>query len=146
MPKKFKSLRSFTLEVRNFNNIKFEQLGNKKNRSLDNSGKVIANSIRNVLGGDFIKRESTMKQIPFVLLLAFLALIYIGNSYFAEKNIRKIEKMQRELKELRYEYISIKSARMHATRQSEIAKQIKSKGIKESTVPPSKIVVMASNN
>jgi hypothetical protein len=110
-----------------------------KNKGFGKSGKVVANSIRNVLGGDFIKNESTLRQIPFLLMLAFLALIYIGNSYFAEKNIRKIEKMQRELKELRYEYISVKSEMMHATRQSEIAKQLKSKGIKESTVPPGKI-------
>ena len=113
----------------------------KKNKSLDKTGRMIANSIRNVLGGDFIKKERTLRQIPFLLLLAFLALIYIGNSYFAEKNIRKIEKMQRELKELRYEYISVKSEMMHASRQSEIAKQLSSKGIKESTVPPGKIVV-----
>lgn len=113
----------------------------EKNKKLDKTGRVISNSIRNVLGGDFIKKESTLKQIPFLLLLAFLALIYIGNSYFAEKNIRKIEKMQRELKELRYEYISVKSEMMHASRQSEIAKQLSSKGIKESTVPPGKIVV-----
>ena len=110
------------------------------NKTLEKTGRMIANSVRNVLGGDFIKKESTLKQIPFLLLLAFLALIYIGNSYFAEKNIRKIEKMQHELKELRYEYISVKSEMMHASRQSEIAKQLSSKGIKESTVPPGKIV------
>jgi len=113
----------------------------KNKKGLGKSGKVVANSIRNVLGGDFIKNEKTLRQIPFLLMLAFLALIYIGNSYFAEKNIRKIEKMQRELKELRYEYISVKSEMMHATRQSEIAKQLSSKGIKESTVPPGKIAV-----
>ncbi len=110
---------------------------NKK--GLQKIGNSVAIFMRDIIGGDIFKREGTIKQIPFALLLAFLALIYIGNSYFAEKKIRKIEKMQRELKELRYEYISTKSEVMHATRQSELAKQLASKGIKESMVPPGKI-------
>ncbi|MCD4747174.1 MAG: hypothetical protein K8R58_12830 [Bacteroidales bacterium] len=93
------------------------------------------------LGGDFLKKENTLKFLPFILYLALLVIIYIGNSYYAEKNIREIEKIQKELKELRYEYISTKSELMHRSKQSQIAKSLKLTGIKESTVPPKKIFI-----
>ena len=103
------------------------------------SGK--ANSFRSILGGAFLTREATAKHLPFLLFLAFLAVIYIGNSYYAEKNIRRIERLQHELKEYRYEYIFTRSKLMQNTRQSKVAEKLKDKGIKESTVPPNKIYV-----
>ena len=100
-----------------------------------------ARSAQNILGGAFLTRESTAKHLPFLLFLAFVAIIYIGNSYYAEKNIRKIERLQKQLKEMRYEYITNKSHVMHSSRQSQVATSLKDKGIKESTVPPNKIFV-----
>lgn len=100
-----------------------------------------ARSAQNILGGTFLTRESTAKHLPFLLFLAFIAIIYIGNSYYAEKSIRKIEKLQKQLKEMRYEYISHKSDVNYKSRQSEVANSLKNKGIKESTVPPTKIFV-----
>jgi len=113
----------------------------KENRRNKRKSKEAANSFRNILGGGFLTRETTAKQLPFLLFIAFLAVIYIGNSYYAEKNIRRIEKLQKELKELRYEHIHTKSKLMQNTRQSKVAYNLKYKGIKESTVPPNKIVV-----
>ena len=83
--------------------------------------------------------KKLLKNLPFVLYLAFLAIVYIGNSFYAEKNIRNIEKLQRELKELRYEHIFIKSKVMSESRQSAVAKNLEGLGIKESRVPPKKI-------
>ena len=100
-----------------------------------------ARSAQNILGGTFLTRESTAKHLPFLLFLAFIAILYIGNSYYAEKNIRKIERLQKQLKEMRYEYISLKSDVNYRSRQSEVANSLKNKGIKESTVPPTKIFV-----
>lgn len=98
-----------------------------------------AGSIQSILGGSFLTKEKTAKHLPFLLFLAFLAIIYIGNSYYAEKKIRRIEKLQKELKELRYEHISTKSQLMQNSRQSKVSRSLANKGIKESTVPPGKI-------
>lgn len=100
-----------------------------------------ARSAQNILGGTFLTKEYTAKHLPFLLFLAFVAIIYIGNSYYAEKNIRKIERLQKQLKEMRYEYVTNKSQVMHSSRQSQVANSLKKKGIKESTVPPNKIFV-----
>jgi hypothetical protein len=111
----------------------------------ENKGRKIrttsARSLQSILGGGFLTREDTSRHFPFLLFLAFIGLVYIGNSYYAEKNIRKIERLQREVKELRYEHIYVKSLRVSKSRQSEIARDLSGKGIKESTVPPQKIVV-----
>jgi hypothetical protein len=107
-----------------------------KNKKL----KINLGSFRNILGGTFLTNDKTNKNLPFLLFLAFLGIIYIGNSFYAEKNIRKVERMQKELRELRYKHISTKAKLMQGSRQSKVAVALENKGIKESTVPPKKII------
>jgi hypothetical protein len=97
--------------------------------------------LRNILGGDFMARKKILQHLPFLLFLALIGIIYIGNSYFAEKNIRKIEKLQKDLKELRYEHITMKSNLMISSRQSKVASRLDESGIKISTTPPRKIFI-----
>lgn len=96
-------------------------------------------SVSHILGGSFLAHVSTIKHLGFLLFISGLAVFYIGNSYYAEKKIRKIEKLQKEIKELRSEYVTLKSARMQNSRQSAIARNLSSKGIKESMKPPVKL-------
>ncbi len=110
----------------------------EKDTKNNRSGKT-AQSLQSILGGGFLARKKTMENMPFLLFLAFLAIIYIGNSYYAEKNIRRIEKLQKELKELRYEHIYTKSKLMSKSRQSEVAESLSDRGVKESRTPPGKI-------
>jgi len=105
-----------------------------------NRTRKTARSLQSILGGGFLANKRTAKNMPFLLFLAFLAVIYIGNSYYAEKKIRKIERLQKDLKELRYEYVYTRSQLMSKSRQSEIAKTLSYEGIKESRTPPKKIV------
>lgn len=95
--------------------------------------------IKNLLGGSFLAKDSSIRFLPFLLFLTFLGLIYISNIYYAEENIRKIDDLKNELKELRYEYISTHTKLMHISKQSELAKRLEVLGLKESTTPPYKI-------
>lgn len=101
----------------------------------------IHKSFRHVLDGSILTKRGVQRFLPFGLYLSLLALIYIGHNYLAEKTIRDIEKVKHELKELRSEHISLKSELMFSSKQSEIAKRLNQFGIKESTIPPYKIVV-----
>ena len=98
-------------------------------------------SLQSILGGSFLARNKALKMLPFLLFLTLLALIYISNIYIAEKKNRKIEEINNELKELRYEYITTKSDLMYLSKQSQLAKKLAPTGIKESRVPPEKIVI-----
>jgi hypothetical protein len=79
--------------------------------------------------------------MPFAFFLTILSLIYIANSYYAERTIREIDSLSKELKELRSEYISGKSELMYSSKQSNVAEKSEEFGIKESLVPPKKIKV-----
>ena len=80
-------------------------------------------------------------MMPFMFFLTVLSLVYIANSYYAEKTVRDIDKISKELKELRSEYISVKSDLMYSSKQSNVANKAEEVGVKESLIPPNKIVV-----
>lgn len=105
------------------------------------SNKKIERSLINILGGTFLSRESAFKWLPFIFFLAFLAVLYITNIYISEKKKRKIEDVHSEIKELRYEAISTKSKLMYLSNPSQVAKKLAEKGIKESRVPPKKLII-----
>ena len=101
----------------------------------------ILKGIHSVIDGTFLTRESVIKSLPFIFYIAFLAVLYIGNAFYAEKKIMQIEKIKKELKELRSESISVKSKLMYLSKQSEVIKRISPNGVKESLIPPYKIFV-----
>jgi hypothetical protein len=77
-----------------------------------------------------------VKNIPFFLFLSVLAVIYIYNGHYADKTVRNISKVSTELKELQYEYKTLKSEVMFRSKQSELAKAVAPLGLKELVVPP----------
>ena len=105
--------------------------------------KVVVRSVVDVINGNFLTNKTSLKQAPFVFFLTVVALFYIANSYYAERKIRQISKINNELKELRSEYITSKSKLMFVSKQSEVAKTAEEMGlpIKESTTPPGKIII-----
>lgn len=96
---------------------------------------------KNYLGGDVFTKDSVVKQLPFVLYVVFLLMIYISNTYIAEDMKLDIIKSTKILEEKRVEYISIKSEITTRTKQSELSKKLGVKGIKETIEPVKKIVV-----
>jgi hypothetical protein len=76
-----------------------------------------------------------IKNIPFFLFLAVLAVIYIYNGHYADKIVRNISRTNNELKELQYEYKTLKSEVMFRSKQSELAKAVEPFGLKELTTP-----------
>lgn len=86
-------------------------------------------------------RDRVVKMMPYLFFLFFLALVYIGNSYYAEKTVREIDQTSREIKELHSEFITTKSELMRKSKLTEVAKSIRHTGVKESTVAPAKIIV-----
>ncbi|MCO5234691.1 MAG: FtsL-like putative cell division protein [Chitinophagaceae bacterium] len=81
------------------------------------------------------------KNLYFFLFLALLASIYIYNGHYAEKTIKDINRSAKELKELQYEYKTVKGELMMRGKQSELAKAVEPLGLKELKAPPVKIIV-----
>ncbi len=84
----------------------------------------------------WLNYQSVVKQVPFFLFLTLLAVIYIYNGHKADKTIRSINRTAKEVKELQYEYKTIKSDVMFRSKQSELAKAVQPLGLKEMTESP----------
>lgn len=102
---------------------------------------VLAKGLSSVFSGTFLTNEKSLRHLPFILFLAFIAILYIANGYYADDKIREVNKVTYQLKELRSEYISTKSELMFASKQSEVARSAEQLGLKEPVVPPVKIEV-----
>jgi hypothetical protein len=83
-----------------------------------------------------LRYQWIVKNIPFFLFLTVLAVIYIYNGHYADKMVRNIGKTSNELKELQYEYKTLKSEVMFRSKQSELAKAVEPFGLKELTAAP----------
>jgi hypothetical protein len=88
--------------------------------------------------------QSIVRQIPFFLFLAALAVIYIYNGHHADKTIRAISRTERDLKELQYEYKTVKGDVLFRSKQSELIQVVEPLGLKELTAAP--VVLVDSSN
>ncbi len=77
-----------------------------------------------------LSAELLFKNLLFVLFISLLGLIYIANAHFAEKKVRQIQSMQRDVKQLRWEYMTLKSENMYNSKLSEVRKSAESDGLK----------------
>ena len=80
--------------------------------------------------------QSVVKQIPFFLFLSLLAVIYIYNGHQADNLARDIAQRTRELKELEYEYKTVKGDVLFRSKQSELVKAVAPLGLKELEAAP----------
>jgi len=77
-----------------------------------------------------------VRNVRFFLFLAALAVVYIYNGHYADKTIRNINKTAKEVKELQWEYKTVKSEVMFQSKQSELVKAVEPLGLKELTEAP----------
>lgn len=100
-------------------------------------------SVANVVSGSFLSQEATLKKLPFIFFLSFLALCYIAKGYYDDDQVRKHNRLTNEIKEFRTQYIVVKDSLVILSKQTEVAKALAAQGtgIKESVVPPKKILV-----
>jgi hypothetical protein len=98
-------------------------------------------SFKGLIDGSILTQGAIVSQLPFVLFLSFLAIIYIGNRYHAEKVIRDLTNLQTEVKDLRAEAITTASELMFISKQSEVVKMVEENqlDLQESVKPPIKI-------
>ena len=93
-----------------------------------------------------VSKEAATEMMPFIIFLSMLAMVYIANRHFAEKNIREIDKLGKEVKELSWDYKTLKADLMLRSTQTEVAKQVDTLGLKESVEPPKKIIISANEH
>ena len=101
---------------------------------------------RSILTGSFLEKEGLIRQLPFILYVFFLFLLYIANAYYGEKTVFRIEQYKSEMIELRSEYISSKTRLMTGTNISKLSEKLKPENIFPSHTPPGKIFVQKTED
>ncbi len=104
----------------------------------------VSRSLANIFSGNFLSKDNVVSFLPFIFFMTFIGILYIANGYYAEKAVRDLHKTGNAVKELRSEYITIKSDLNYKSKQSQVAQATESIGVYESTIPPTKIVVEES--
>ena len=95
-----------------------------------------------VLGiSEWVNYSKVVQNGLFIFFLVIIGLFYVANKHYAESTVRKIDKKEKELQELRWEYMTLKSNLMYDRKQSELAGKLIESGLVELDKPPHKIVV-----
>ena len=99
------------------------------------------NSFTQFFSKGFISTEAATRALPFILYVAFLGMLYIANRHLSEKNLRQIDKLTKEVKELNWDYKSTKAELAYKSTLTEVAKRVDTLGVKVSVEPPQKITI-----
>ncbi len=70
--------------------------------------------------------------------------MYIANGHVADNRIRKINETARQLKELQYEYKTVKSEMMFKSKESEMVKAAAPLGLQRDSLPPIRIKALTN--
>ena len=99
--------------------------------------------VKELLSGSMVSEKIILKNLGYVSFLTLLLVIYIGNRFHAEKITRETTKIQKEVKDLRAEALSTSADLMYISKQSEVYRLVKEKGInlEELKTPPFKLLV-----
>jgi hypothetical protein len=100
-------------------------------------------SLKGIIDGSLLAGAAIVRQLPFIVFLVFLAIIYIGNRYHAEKMVRKIVSAREEVKNLRAEQLTTASELMNHSKPSTVEDMVEARGLglKQPTKPPYKITL-----
>ena len=99
--------------------------------------------IKSLFSGSLISEKLILGNLGYITLLTLFGAIYIGNRFHAEKVIRRTDILQKEVKELRSEAMSTSADLMYLSKQSEVARMVRQKGLglNDLSEPPYKLVV-----
>ncbi len=79
-------------------------------------------------------------NMMYFLFLAALAIVYIYNGHYADKVSRDISRTTMELKDLEYEYKTVKGDILLRSKESEVVKAVAPLGLSPLAEPPIRIV------
>ena len=103
-------------------------------KKIDTSGKISNGGKKRRYG--IMYNKWIVKNIPFYFFTAAIAIIYIANGHFADKVTRKINTTEKNLKEMEYEFKTVKRDVIFRSKESELAKAVAPMGLNPLMVPP----------
>ena len=95
-------------------------------------------SLKSILGADLLAGDFFRRQTWLLLLLMGLTLFYIHNRYASQQQLIEIDRLRKELIDIKYDALTRSSELMEKRRQSRIEEYVSRKGsqLQTSTHPP----------
>lgn len=116
---------------------------NSESKQKKSSGKSIFSMMDDKLNVEkMFQAGLPVHYIPYVLFVAFIGVLYIGNSHYSDRVSRNYDALKKEVEDLRADYTTLKAEYMYESKQSEVEKKVKNLGLGEGVVPPKKIVIV----
>lgn len=99
-------------------------------------------TLRDLINGNVLTRKAVVRQWRFILLVVIMAFAMIVNRNYAESTVIRLNDLQKEVKELRSESISISSELVRISRQSEVLRLVNRYDLEleENLDPPHKLI------
>ena len=97
--------------------------------------KQVKEQIVKLLKVDFLVGENALKNWIMILFALFLCIIMIYSSH-------TISKLTDEVRDLRSEFVDVRSQLQRVRLESSVLKSLKDSGLKQSETPPNKIKVI----
>lgn len=91
--------------------------------------------------GKFLVSQDAVTHWQFILFCTGLAIIMIYSSHSAERKVHRIADINKEVKELRSQFVDARTRVMKLKMESTIIEKMKIKSIGPATSPPYKIIV-----
>lgn len=117
------------------------KIGQHETQSKSSGGSLFSGFEKRLKLESYFEEGFPVQYLPKILFVMLLSLIYISNTHYVEKTTRQIDRAQSEVEDLRADYTTLKSDVMYASKQSEVARRVKTIDLQESMSPPFKIVV-----
>lgn len=97
-----------------------------------------------ILKGKFLVSGDAPKNWLFIIFTSFLATVMIASSHSADRKVHTLAALNEEVKELRSEFVDMRSDVQRMKLESKITEILETKSLYPSETPPKKIKVKSS--
>lgn len=84
-------------------------------------------SLKSILGGDILATDFFRRQTKLFVLIMVFVIFYIHNRYAAQQQMIEIDRLKKELIDIKYDALTRNSELMEKSRQSRIEEYISKK-------------------
>jgi hypothetical protein len=107
-------------------------------RGSEDFSDIKSSSVRDVLNGNILTKKFFQKQYLLLIMIAGLTIFYVDNRYYCETQMAKEIELEKKIKDIKYESLTISSELMQISRQSSVLKAVNDSGLNliETISPP----------
>lgn len=95
-------------------------------------------TLRSIFGGEILVHSFLRRQVYLLMLIVILTILYIDNRYSSQQELIEIDRLKKELTNIKYDALTISSELTEKSRQSRIEEYISAEGtpLQTASTPP----------